>query len=71
MLQEIIHNILILLSQEALKIKWRRGHYVHNHLLTHSANRESVQNLFLDRRGGEQARRARQPVTLGYTSAKP
>ncbi len=71
MLQEIIHNILILLSQEAPKIKWRRGQYVHNHLLTHSANRESVQNLFLDKRGGGQARRARQPVTLGYTSAKP
>ncbi len=53
MLQEIIHNILILLSQEAPKIKWRRGQYVHNHLLTHSANRESVQNLFLDKRGGD------------------
>lgn len=35
-------------------------------LLTQSANRESVQNLLLSRRGVGQARRARQPVTLGY-----
>ncbi|EED9464582.1 hypothetical protein AA481_004646 [Salmonella enterica subsp. enterica] len=28
MLQEINHNILILLSQEAPKTKWRRGHYI-------------------------------------------
>ncbi|HAF1056817.1 TPA: hypothetical protein G9C67_004582, partial [Salmonella enterica] len=33
MLQEINHNILILLSQGAPKIKWRRGHYIHNHFV--------------------------------------
>lgn len=40
-------------------------------MLTHSANRESVQSLHLSRRGVGQARRARQPVTLGYGCNSP
>lgn len=40
-------------------------------LLTSSANRESVQNSFLNRGGVGQAHRARQVVTIGYTSEGP
>ncbi|EBI5911401.1 hypothetical protein DWC23_26420 [Salmonella enterica] len=40
-------------------------------LLTHSANRESVQSLHLSRRRVGQAQGARQPGTLGYSSAVP
>lgn len=40
-------------------------------LLTHSANRESVQSLHLSRRRVGQARRARQPVTLGSIFLNP
>ena len=40
-------------------------------LLAHCANRESVQNLLLNRGGVGQARQARQPATLGYIWMPP